>query len=73
MPYARLGMAISKKIIKKAVDRNRIKRFLRESFRLNQQNLDCFDIVVLAKRDATKLFSGPLDENQQSLWASLLV
>ncbi len=47
--YARLGLAVSKRKIKKAVARNRIKRLVRESFRLNQANLPAADIVVLAK------------------------
>ncbi len=36
LDYPRLGLAISKKCAKRAVDRNRIKRQFRESFRLNQ-------------------------------------
>ena len=51
--YPRLGMAISRKHAKRAVDRNRIKRLVRESFRLNQADLPAADFVVLAK-PATK-------------------
>lgn len=47
--YPRLGFAISKKRIKKAVSRNQIKRIVRESFRLKQQQLGSWDIVVLAR------------------------
>jgi len=46
---ARLGLAISKKHAKKAVDRNRIKRIIRESFRANLQTLPSIDLVVMAK------------------------
>jgi len=46
---ARLGLAISKKNAKRAVDRNRIKRIIRESFRLNLQTLPPIDMVVMAK------------------------
>ena len=35
LDYPRLGLAISKKHAKRAVDRNRIKRIVRESFRQN--------------------------------------
>jgi ribonuclease P protein component len=45
----RLGLAISKKNAKRAVDRNRIKRLIRESFRQNQYNLPAIDLVVMAK------------------------
>lgn len=38
-PYSRLGIVISKKLVKAAYRRNRIKRILRESFRLHQHQL----------------------------------
>jgi ribonuclease P protein component len=50
--HPRLGLAIAKKAIKRAVDRNSIKRIARESFRLRQHTLTALDIVVLARRDA---------------------
>ena len=46
---ARLGLAISKKNAKRAVDRNRIKRLIRESFRLSRHQLPAIDLVVMAK------------------------
>lgn len=46
---ARLGLAIAKKNLKRAHDRNLVKRLVRETFRLNQGNLMGFDIVVLVK------------------------
>lgn len=45
----RLGMAISKKIDKRAVGRNRIKRQIRESFRQHKAILQGLDIVVLGR------------------------
>lgn len=48
--YPRLGLAIAKKHIRQAVDRNRIKRLIRESFRHNQVLLSGLDIVVLARK-----------------------
>lgn len=49
---ARLGLAISKKHAKRAVDRNRIKRVVRETFRHQLPLLPVADFVVMA-RDAT--------------------
>ena len=46
---ARLGLAISKKHLKLAVDRNRVKRLIRESFRRHQTRLQGLDIVVMAR------------------------
>jgi ribonuclease P protein component len=42
----RLGLIVSKKIAKLAVDRNYMKRVLREMFRLNQHNLPACDIII---------------------------
>jgi len=46
----RLGLIIAKKNIKTAVQRNGIKRLLRESFRQQQHQLPLYDIVVMARR-----------------------
>lgn len=47
--HARVGLVVSKKVSKKAVIRNRIKRQVRESFRLQQNNFGSIDFVVVAK------------------------
>ena len=57
LDYPRLGLAISKKHAKRAVDRNRIKRIVRESFRQNLVALPAADFVVMAK-PMTKLASN---------------
>ncbi|WP_139382696.1 ribonuclease P protein component [Luteibacter sp. 22Crub2.1] len=51
---ARLGLAISKRCSKRAVDRNRIKRLAREAFRLARPDLPPVDILVMAKDVAVK-------------------
>ena len=51
----RLGLVIAKKNVPKAVHRNRIKRLMRESFRLNPGLVERLDLVVLARKDADKL------------------
>jgi ribonuclease P protein component len=48
LAYARLGIILSKKRIKHSVMRNRIKRLIRYSFRVNQHSLLNKDFVVLA-------------------------
>lgn len=47
MDGARLGLVVPKRILKRAVDRNRAKRQIRESFRLARPELPAWDIVVL--------------------------
>ena len=49
--FARLGLAISKKEYKKAVDRNHLKRLARETFRVNQSSLGHLDYVIMAKKN----------------------
>ncbi|MEX2524553.1 MAG: ribonuclease P protein component [Gammaproteobacteria bacterium] len=46
---ARLGLAVSKRKIRAAVGRNRVKRLIRESFRKNQEKLAGLDIVVVSQ------------------------
>jgi ribonuclease P protein component len=48
-PSSRLGLAISKKQIRRAVDRNRLKRHIRESFRHHRKRLTGLDLVVMAR------------------------
>jgi ribonuclease P protein component len=62
--FARLGLAITKKRLKRAVDRNRLKRLIRESFRHHQSHLAGLDCVVLAK-------SGVAQVNNHTLLLSL--
>lgn len=48
----RLGLAITKACARRAIDRNRIKRIARESFRLEASNLPSVDLIVLCNRRA---------------------
>ncbi|WP_206171420.1 ribonuclease P protein component [Thiorhodococcus mannitoliphagus] len=68
---ARLGLAISKKCARRAVDRNRLKRIARESFRRNRQRLPCIDVVVLCSRGATTMSSQRLTETLEQAWATI--
>jgi ribonuclease P protein component len=70
--HPRLGLAIAKKNIRKAVQRNVIKRTVRENFRIKQHGLGNIDIVVLARREAV---DAPLDLLRKSLerhWLKLV-
>ena len=44
--YARLGMVVAKRQFKRAVDRNRMRRVIRETFRLRSAALPAIDVVV---------------------------
>ena len=68
---SRLGLVIAKKNVRHAVQRNRIKRIIRESFRLQQQHLSGIDVVVLARRGLDQLDSASLHELFTQLWQQL--
>ena len=62
LAHARLGLVIAKKHVKLAVHRNRLKRLIRESFRLRQEFMPPLDIIVLARKGM-----GDLDNAAVSL------
>ncbi|MEC9406583.1 MAG: ribonuclease P protein component [Pseudomonadota bacterium] len=62
---ARLGLAVSKKCAKRAVDRNRIKRVTRDWFR--HAGLQGVDIVVTGKRGVAELNKAELRESLHRL------
>lgn len=69
---ARLGLAIKRKDIKKAVHRNKIKRIIRESFRFNKEKLSSLDIIVLSRSALIQLSPGELRELIDKQWLRLL-
>ena len=67
----RLGLVIAKKNIRLATQRNRIKRIIRESFRLNQHSLVGLDTIVLARRGLDQLDNQSLHKMFNQLWQKL--
>ncbi|TCP13893.1 ribonuclease P protein component [Bisgaardia hudsonensis] len=64
----RLGLAIPKKHLKRAHDRNRVKRISRESFRLLQHQLPNYDFIIIAKAGIGKLDNATLFQILDKLW-----
>jgi ribonuclease P protein component len=67
----RVGLAIAKKRAKRAVDRNKLKRVIRESWRLNCQDYGNFDVVVMIKPGAHKHENQVLRDKLSRHWARL--
>ncbi|XRX42604.1 MAG: ribonuclease P protein component [Buchnera aphidicola (Eriosoma harunire)] len=68
LPYPRIGLIVSKKNIKKSYLRNRIKRLIRETFRLLQHKLLLMDFVILAKKDSAVSNNNKLVSVLKYLW-----
>lgn len=70
-PKSRLGIVVAKKKVRRAHERNRIKRIARESFRLHQQDLDLLDIVVMPKVGIDAVPNNELHQQLDVAWQKL--
>jgi ribonuclease P protein component len=66
--HARLGLVIAKKHVRLAVARAKIKRLVRESFRLKQHHLPTIDAIVLARRGSDQIPNAEVFECMDQLW-----
>ncbi|ATJ84793.1 ribonuclease P protein component [Halomonas beimenensis] len=69
--HPRLGLIFSKKNVRRAVDRNRLKRLARESIRLRQHRLPAVDIVLLARRGVHELDNDTVHRQLHCMWKRL--
>jgi ribonuclease P protein component len=67
--YPRLGVIIGKQHVRRAVDRNRLRRVVRESFRHHQEKLKGLDIIVLLRSQCTPLLRDDVD----TIWQQLVI
>ena len=68
---ARLGLSIAARTVGNAVSRNRLRRQIRESFRLRQQGLPPVDIVIGARTAARTAPARELREALERLWKQI--
>jgi ribonuclease P protein component len=64
----RFGMTVSKRVARRAVERNRVRRQIRESFRLHRCGLDPYDFVVRALPSAANADRAELRRALDDLW-----
>jgi ribonuclease P protein component len=67
----RLGLSISAKSVGNAVNRNRVKRIIRESFRQQQQVLPSIDVVVNSKPAARNASNPALRASIEKHWIDI--
>ena len=71
--HSKLGLAVAKKQIPLAVDRNRIKRLIRESFRIKYKDLNSIDVVVMVRKKVLNIDNLQLRQQLDSLWRKIIV
>lgn len=65
---ARLGLIVPKKALRRAVQRNRVKRIIRESFRHARPELPEMDVIVIARSQCGSLSNRELSRTLVRLW-----
>lgn len=68
---SRMGMAVSRKVSKRAVVRNTIKRITRESFRVVRSSMPPLDVLVIAKPTAAVAERDALRRDLDAAWRRL--
>ena len=71
LDHPRLGLVIGKKSVKLSVQRNRLKRLMRDSFRLHQDMLVGWDIVIVARKGLGDIENPELIQHFGKLWKRL--
>jgi ribonuclease P protein component len=72
LSFARLGLSVSARTVGNAVNRNRIKRVIRTSFRLNAAQLPAVDIVINTRPGARAATNIVLTEKLMQHWQNVV-
>lgn len=73
MCVSRLGVVAPRRVLRRAIDRNRAKRQIRESFRLARAGLPNWDIVVVVAghRDGRPIEAADMRRAADALWEKM--
>ncbi|MBF7728875.1 ribonuclease P protein component [Pseudomonas sp. N040] len=71
LDHPRLGLVIGKKSVKLSVERNRLKRLIRESFRKHQALLAGWDIVIVARKGIADSDNVEITRQFDKFWKRL--
>ena len=73
MCVSRLGVVAPRRALRRAIDRNRAKRQIRESFRLARADLPSWDIVIVVAghRDRRPIEAAEVRPAADELWEKL--
>jgi ribonuclease P protein component len=67
----RLGFVVSSKLLARAVDRNRVRRVVREAVRLRRPQIEAYDLIVRLRRAPSRLRGRELYQEISMLLDSL--
>lgn len=71
LDHPRLAIVITKRLVRDAVDRNRLKRVIKESFRLHQHMLSGYDVLIIASKGIKQLDNKGLTQCLKKQWQRL--
>lgn len=70
--HSRIGFIIAKKNIRTAVQRNRIKRIIRNFFRVHCSEFDTADLIIMARRGLDQRSNSEINRAFSDLWYKLV-
>ena len=69
---ARLGLSVSARSVGNSVNRNRIKRIIRDGFRLNSSSFPAVDVVVNTRPAAREATNRALRTSLETHWTNMV-
>lgn len=70
--HPRLGVALAAKVVGNAVARNRLRRIIRDSFRLAQHRLPAADLIIGARSGARGAPAPAIRDSLEGLWTQAI-